>query len=575
MTTHIQIMDVAPRIQYTGNGAQTSFTYPFAIFSPDQLHVFTNGAELLSGFTVMNAGSTTGGTVIFDTAPLSGIRVTLERILPLQRISDFIEGGELSANALNNEFDYLTASVQQIQDDQSALIGFTKTENIPLTELPGKSARSNKVLGFDGNGDLSLYESSNTYNSPSNTQSGTGAVARTLVDKAKEFVSVKDFGATGDGTTNDRTAIVNALAAHSHVYFPPGTYRITSGIEVGDNKILCGAGVTTIIKASVTTFDTISMIGKNAQIKDMVIDTGDSALRLYGKAAPCTGNTLQNLVIRNANIGIELDGYINTANPCDGNHFTNIIIEKPAQYGVLVTRSGVGKHPNSNQFTGIRVSSQGTAISGAGFFMEAAKYNNALINCEAYLSGSPSACFRVGSGSDKTLIINAYCETASVIPNILLDNGSVETSIVNLFSNSAGSAIEDFSGGNYMALNAGFPFKNKLSRTMASDLTIAQKRLSFESVAFASPNTVTVDLSKSTYLVSAASAVTTVQLPKAAAANSGAVIIIKKTDGSANAVQVTEASGSGPDGMATNLSTSNSSITVISNGGNWYTIAKA
>lgn len=39
-------------------------------------------------------------------------------------------------------------------------------------------------------------------------------------------VSVKDYGATGDGVTNDRNAIQAALDAESHIFFPEGNYRV-------------------------------------------------------------------------------------------------------------------------------------------------------------------------------------------------------------------------------------------------------------------------------------------------------------------------------------------------------------
>tara|TARA_R100001082_G_scaffold59546_1_gene33035 strand:+ start:740 stop:3163 length:2424 start_codon:yes stop_codon:yes gene_type:complete len=58
------------------------------------------------------------------------------------------------------------------------------------------------------------------------TQTGTGASARTVDSKLKDVVSVKDFGAVGDGTTNDTTAIQAAIDAADYIIFPKGIYKI-------------------------------------------------------------------------------------------------------------------------------------------------------------------------------------------------------------------------------------------------------------------------------------------------------------------------------------------------------------
>jgi len=77
---------------------------------------------------------------------------------------------------------------------------------------------------------------------------GTGASQRTVLDKLRDVVSVKDFGAVGDGTTDDTVAINAALAAHASVYLPVGTYRTTAPITLNANNILFGAGITSVIK---------------------------------------------------------------------------------------------------------------------------------------------------------------------------------------------------------------------------------------------------------------------------------------------------------------------------------------
>jgi hypothetical protein len=83
-----------------------------------------------------------------------------------------------------------------------------------------------------------------------------GAINRDINLKLAETVNVKDFGATGDNTTDDTTAIQNAInylgASGGVVYFPVGTYSITSTITTPSSSngiALVGSGLrTTFLK---------------------------------------------------------------------------------------------------------------------------------------------------------------------------------------------------------------------------------------------------------------------------------------------------------------------------------------
>jgi parallel beta-helix repeat protein len=77
------------------------------------------------------------------------------------------------------------------------------------------------------------------------TQSGIGAVARTVDSKLKDTVSVKDFGAVGDGVADDTVAIQNAINAASQVIIPPGIYIITQ-IVLKNSFQLVGNGNPTL-----------------------------------------------------------------------------------------------------------------------------------------------------------------------------------------------------------------------------------------------------------------------------------------------------------------------------------------
>lgn len=64
----------------------------------------------------------------------------------------------------------------------------------------------------------------------------TGAIARTQHSKNMDLVSVKDFGAVGDGVADDTAAIqaaINALTpAGGRLYLPKGAYKITSELSI-------------------------------------------------------------------------------------------------------------------------------------------------------------------------------------------------------------------------------------------------------------------------------------------------------------------------------------------------------
>jgi hypothetical protein len=73
----------------------------------------------------------------------------------------------------------------------------------------------------------------------------TGSTVRGLDDKLAEFVSVKDFGAVGDGVADDTAAIQAAIdavyaAGGGEVWFPAGTYLTTAAIKMKRDVSLRG-----------------------------------------------------------------------------------------------------------------------------------------------------------------------------------------------------------------------------------------------------------------------------------------------------------------------------------------------
>lgn len=104
-------------------------------------------------------------------------------------------------------------------------------------------------------GDAIPAGAATTASAVSYTQGGTGAVTTNVQAKLRETVSVKDFGAVGDGVADDTAAIQAAMDAAQNIYFPTGTYNITSPLYLDTRKHLYGNvnGQPVISKSTATT----------------------------------------------------------------------------------------------------------------------------------------------------------------------------------------------------------------------------------------------------------------------------------------------------------------------------------
>jgi hypothetical protein len=96
-------------------------------------------------------------------------------------------------------------------------------------------------------------------------------VTRSLQNKLDDFASVRDFGAVGDGTTDDTAAINRALyelfareqekRVRRALYFPAGDYRVTNEIKIPTYAKLVGEGPDgTIIRST----DTVGPVAQTA-----------------------------------------------------------------------------------------------------------------------------------------------------------------------------------------------------------------------------------------------------------------------------------------------------------------------
>ncbi len=570
-TDHIKMPDIAPIVRYNANGTQSIYSYSFPIFASEDLAVYIDGAKQASGFTISGAGNTNGGNITFDNPPAQGSIITLARELPIERVTDFLEGGDFSAQSINNELDYIIASLQQVNRENDLMLKYSDSEAPANVILPSKNIRKNKALGFDGDGNPIAVSLEGSMATPDFTATGTGAITRTSSDKFSDMVSIKDFGAVGDGLSDDTNAIINALSAANSVYVPEGTYLIRGTITLSERQSLIGAGQKSVIKGNSNSFNLIEITSDHVKLADLRLENGDIAIKLYGAVRPVVQCSITDITIVAPNTGVQLDGYTDTNKPCYWNNFTRVLVEQPAINGFHLTKSGAGDSPNANKFHNCRAYSLGADITGAGFYIEHGSFNNSLIDCEANVKGTAQGCFIIGANSNKTLLINPYAESDNSVPNVKLEAGSIETSIYNLLSMSNGAAIWDLSGGQYSAYNAGYPDKNFLQATTVKDMKSTLQR--YDSEYIDTSGIIQLDLSHSVHLVSSFGGALTVEFPAASSAT-GAMMVVKKTDSSSNVITITESgAGQGLDGKDFFLGAENDYVMALSNGAEWFVIA--
>ena len=145
---------------------------------------------------------------------------------------------EMTYNPGTNTLAVFVDGVNQIVDD-------AYTESGPTTVTFTSGLHDGALVKFVNITVASTNSATSAY-----LPAGTDAVPTTVQAKLRETVSVKDFGAVGDGVTDDTDAIqaaASALVPGGRLWVPAGTYKVT-GITFTKPVAIKGEGVTTLIR---------------------------------------------------------------------------------------------------------------------------------------------------------------------------------------------------------------------------------------------------------------------------------------------------------------------------------------
>lgn len=148
------ISDVTRRVVYSGSAGVGPYSFSFEVLANTDIAVYKNTTllTLTTDYTVtINSNGT--GSVTLVSAATGSDKITLVGDRPIARATDFVTGGDLFANTLNDEFDSLVIFSQQIDEKVARAIVAPVTDPTDINMvLPAKATRASKYLAFDADG---------------------------------------------------------------------------------------------------------------------------------------------------------------------------------------------------------------------------------------------------------------------------------------------------------------------------------------------------------------------------------------------------------------------------------------
>jgi hypothetical protein len=182
-------------------------------------------------------------------------------------------------------------------------------------------------------------------------------------ESSSAWLNVKDFGAAGDGSSNDTDAVAAAIAAVANggtVYFPTGTYMIDpDSLVIGDGT-----------NSADSTVQGVSLRGDASAFYNSggsVLKARSAGTSMLGVAGPIEGISIENLTFDCE--GVVSNGW--TIYSVKNSTFRNFIIRDFTGYGIFAScrTSGATNFASHNIFERFIIYTIGLADFGAGVIL--------------------------------------------------------------------------------------------------------------------------------------------------------------------------------------------------------------
>ena len=181
---------------------------------------------------------------MFGSAPTSAQTVVLLRQTAQTQATDYTPNDPFPAASHEDALDKLTLMAQDQQDELDRSIKLSRTNTMTSTEFTvGATDRANKVLGFDGSGELTVTQELGTFRG--DFAASTSYSARDIIrDTSTGNIFIVNEAHTSSGseplTSNANSAKYTLLIESATAGVVAGTVTASRGVIVDSNKDITG-----------------------------------------------------------------------------------------------------------------------------------------------------------------------------------------------------------------------------------------------------------------------------------------------------------------------------------------------
>ena len=296
------------RNSYSGNGSTTVFAYTFKIFDDDDITVIvrtdSTGVETTktktTHYTVSGVGSASGGNITFGSAPASGETVVLLRTTARTQLTDYTPNDPFPAATHEDALDKLTLIAQELQEEVGRSLKLSQTNTIATAQFTvGATARANKILGFDTNGDLAIFQEIGTFKGTDATTTTAAYIERDIVKSTTTaqlnnvYIALQDSPA-GTALTNTSywALLVDAVSAAASATAAANSATASANSATASaNSATASANSATSAATTVTPFQiqyhgaASSDPSSNLDVGDLYFNTTSGNMKVYNGSA--------------------------------------------------------------------------------------------------------------------------------------------------------------------------------------------------------------------------------------------------------------------------------------------------